>query len=120
MSHSGARGSPKASVVPSAKPGGTAALSSARAPAARSKAKALYSVQVGAFKRKPQARSAALAAAKRAPGLLAGKSTTALPTKSRSGTLYRAALSGLTLDQANAACRQLKKARQDCLVVRGL
>lgn len=116
----GARVSPKAAVVPSAKPVVTAALSSARAPAARSKAKALYSVQVGAFKSKPQARSAALAAAKRAPGLLAGKSTTVLPTKSRSGTLYRAALSGLTLDQANAACRQLKKARQDCLVVRGL
>ncbi|HMR33739.1 MAG TPA: D-alanyl-D-alanine carboxypeptidase family protein [Geminicoccaceae bacterium] len=106
-------------VKPSAKPVVTAALSSARTSASRGKAKAIYSVQVGAFKSKPQARGAALAAAKRAPGLLAGKPATVLPTKARSGTLYRAALTGLTLDQANAACRQLKKARQDCMVIRG-
>lgn len=113
----GSRASPKAAVVvPSAKPVVTAALTGARVSTSR---KALYSVQVGAFKNKTQARKAAQAAAKRAPGLLAGKPATVLSTRARSGTLYRAALTGLTLDQASAACRQLKKARQDCMVLRG-
>jgi D-alanyl-D-alanine carboxypeptidase len=111
----GARASTNAAVVqPLAKPIVSAALARAKPSSARK----LYSVQVGAFKTKPQARKAATAAAKRAPALLAGKTTEVLPTKARSGTLYRAALAGLTLDQANAACRQLKKARQDCMVLR--
>ncbi len=111
----GSRASAKAAVVkPASKPVVAARLQAAKAPAARK----AYAVQVGAFKSKPQARSAAVAAAKRAPAMLAGKPTSVLPTKARSGTLYRAALSGLTLDQANAACRQLKKVRQDCMVLR--
>jgi D-alanyl-D-alanine carboxypeptidase len=108
----GARASAKkvAAVTPSAKPMSKSA--------SKSTGRKLYAVQVGAFTSKPQARQAALGAAKRAPAVLAGKTTKVLPTKGRTRTLYRATLSGLTLDQANAACRQLKKVRQPCLVLR--
>ncbi len=110
----GSRASTKAALVkPSAKPGAKAKA------VAKADLRKTYAVQVGAFASKPQARKAASAAAKRAPGLLAGKTTSVQPIKGGSQTLYRAMLSGLTLDQANAACRQLKKVRQDCLVLRG-
>jgi D-alanyl-D-alanine carboxypeptidase len=115
----GARASAEkvASVQPAAKPVSRVAVVG-KPRLGKSGGRKTYAVQVGAFRTKPQARKAALGAAKRAPALLAGKTARVLATKGRSHTLYRATLSGLTLDQANAACRQLKKARQDCLVLR--
>lgn len=85
--------------------------------AAPSKPRKGYAVQVGAFKSKPQAKQAAVSAAKKAPAVLSGRTILVNPIKGRNGTLHRAWLTGLTKDQANTACRQLKKAKFACMVV---
>jgi D-alanyl-D-alanine carboxypeptidase len=90
----------------------------ARAVAAKPASRPIYAVQVGAFRTKTQAQQAAAIAAKKAPEHLRGRATTLKPTRSRGRTLYRAWLTGLSQAQAAAACRQLKAARHDCLVVR--
>lgn len=77
-----------------------------------------YGVQVGAFQKSKQARQALQLALRRAPDLLRGTivSVASLQT-SRNRTLFRATLVGLSKADADAACKQLKKKRQDCLVV---
>lgn len=96
----------------------TPAAPVAKLPAARPGSVRGYAVQVGAFRSAGQAEKAAAGAARKAPTLLAGLDPQVNPVKSGKRTLYRAWLVGLSESQARTACRQLEKARQDCLVVR--
>lgn len=76
-----------------------------------------YGVQVGAFQKSKQARQALQLALRRAPDLLRGTIVSVASQQTRNRTLFRATLVGLSKADADAACKQLKKKRQDCLVV---
>lgn len=77
-----------------------------------------YGVQVGAFQKSKQARTALQVAMRRAPDLLRGTIVSVGSSQGRNGALFRATLVGLSKTDADAVCRRLKKHRQDCLVVR--
>ena len=77
-----------------------------------------WGVQVGAFYKEAPARDAARQAAKQLPDLL-GQAAVMTPTiRGQKGNIYRARLMGLSERSARTACKQLKSARIDCLVVR--
>lgn len=103
--------------VEPARPGKRAKAASTRS-ASRKRAASPYGIQVGAYQKAPQARAAAQVAIKRAPDLLRGTFVSVSSQKARKKTVFRATLVGLTQADAQAACRRLKKAKQDCLVVR--
>jgi D-alanyl-D-alanine carboxypeptidase len=86
--------------------------------AARKRAATPYGVQVGAYQKAPQAREAARRAMKGAPDLLRRTFISVSSQKSRKKTVFRATLVGLSENDAQAACRRLKKLKQDCLIVR--
>lgn len=91
----------------------------AAAAAAASRRTALpYGVQVGAFQRAAQARLAAKQAVARAPDLLRGTFVSVNSQVVRRKTVFRATLLGLAKDEADQACRKLKRRDQACLVVR--
>lgn len=100
------------------RPGKTTKRAARAKPATKKQLAAPYGVQVGAFQKSKQARQALQLALRRAPDLLRGTivSVASLQT-SRNRTLFRATLVGLSKADADAACKQLKKKRQDCLVV---
>ena len=77
-----------------------------------------YGIQVGAFSAAKPARSAALAALKKAPSELRGTFVNVSSKKVNGKTLYRATLVGLAKDDADSACRKLKRSRQECMVLR--
>lgn len=77
-----------------------------------------YGVQVGAYTKQSQAKQAAQQAMKRVPDLLRGTFMSVSGVKQRKRTIYRAMLIGLSKQEADSVCRQLKKAKQGCLVVR--
>jgi D-alanyl-D-alanine carboxypeptidase len=79
--------------------------------------KGSYGVQVGAFTAAPQARAAMKQAIKRAPDLLRGTFASVGAHKVRNKPLFKATLVGLSRGDAEAACRRLKKQRQDCMVI---
>jgi D-alanyl-D-alanine carboxypeptidase len=107
---------PKA-VKPAPKPK-TAATAKGKAPqkVASATGRGSYGVQVGAFGNWSQAKRAAAGAVRKAPSLLSSTSTQVSPLKSRKGTVYRARLFGLQVNDASAACKQLKRKGQDCMV----
>ena len=75
-------------------------------------------MQVGAFYKRSPAKRAAAKAVKKLPDLL-GQTKIVIPTtKGKRGRLYRARLMGLSEDRARKACKRLRSARMDCLVVR--
>ncbi|MDH3472362.1 MAG: D-alanyl-D-alanine carboxypeptidase [Rhodospirillales bacterium] len=77
-----------------------------------------WGVQVGAFYNANPAKLAAAKAAQRFPDLL-GETLIMTPTiKGRRGDIYRARLMGLSEERARNACKRLRSARIDCLVVR--
>ncbi|MDJ0608618.1 MAG: D-alanyl-D-alanine carboxypeptidase [Kiloniellales bacterium] len=78
-----------------------------------------WGVQVGAFYRVKPAENAASKAARKLPKILGGTQVLIRKIKGRKGLLYRAQLIGLSEKQARLACRQLKSAKIDCMVVRG-
>lgn len=78
-----------------------------------------WGVQVGAFYRQSPAKKAAKRAARKLPKLLAGTQVMIRKFKGRKGLLYRAQLVGLSKKQARLACRRLKSAKMDCLVILG-
>ena len=54
----------------------------------------------------------------RAKGVLAEGTIAVVPLKGRTGPLYRARIVGLGKTEAEAACRTLKVARAQCMVLR--
>ncbi|MEK0082243.1 serine hydrolase [Benzoatithermus flavus] len=101
-----------------ARPGKKAAKIGAARNVARKRAASPYGIQVGAYQKAPQAREAAQRAMQRAPELLRSTFVSVSSQKMRRKTVFRATLVGLTEEDARAACRRLKKSKQDCLVVR--
>ena len=102
-----------------------AAKKSAKAPA-KAKAKTVakraptrgaYGVQVGAFRAAPQARAAMKQAMKGAPDLLRGTFASVGAHQVRNKPLFKATLVGLSRNDAEAACKRLKKQKQDCMVI---
>jgi D-alanyl-D-alanine carboxypeptidase len=77
-------------------------------------------VQVGAFRAARQARAAMKQAMRRAPDLLRGTFASVGSQKVRSKTLFKAQLVGLSRGDAEAACKQLKKQKQDCMVIQAV
>ena len=90
----------------------------AKAKATKRAAKGAYAIQVGAFRAQSQARAAMKQAVKLAPDVLRGTAPSMAAQKVRKQTLYKALLAGLSRPDAEAACRQLKKRKQDCMVIR--
>lgn len=77
-----------------------------------------WGVQVGAFYNASPAKQAAANAARKLPDLL-GQTKIVIPSiKGDRGRLYRARLMGLSEARARSACKRLRSARIDCLVVR--
>ena len=121
---------PKRVAKPAAEPAASkrsskAAKKSAKAPAkAKSKTVAkrpptrgAYGVQVGAFRAAPQARAAMKQAMKGAPDLLRGTFASVGAHQVRNKPLFKATLVGLSRNDAEAACKRLKKQKQDCMVI---
>lgn len=74
-----------------------------------------YGIQVGAYGQYKGAQRAASNATKSLPKLLADGRIVIDPQKNTGNTIYRARVVGLSKNDAESACRQLK----DCLVVKG-
>ena len=121
---------PKRVAKPAAEPAASkrsskAAKKSAKAPAKaksktvakRSPTRGAYGVQVGAFRAAPQARAAMKQAMKGAPDLLRGTFASVGAHQVRNKPLFKATLVGLSRNDAEAACKRLKKQKQDCMVI---
>jgi D-alanyl-D-alanine carboxypeptidase len=76
-----------------------------------------WGVQVGAFYRYPPAEKAAQRASKQVPDLLGDSKIKITHVRGRKGRIYRARLVGLQEAAARSACKRLKSADTDCLVV---
>ncbi len=76
-----------------------------------------WGVQVGAFHDVKPAKLQAAAVARRFPNILSDTEIVVPYIDGRNGRIYRARLMGLSKTQARGACRRLKSARVDCLVV---
>ena len=86
------------------------------APAAPAASQA-YGVQVGAFQRAAQARTAMAKAIQRAPDQLRGAFASVSTHRDRKRTLFKATLIGMSKSEATTTCRLLKKQRQACMVI---
>lgn len=78
---------------------------------------ATWAIQVGAFSDAAPAKRAANSAAKSLGDLAAQAAIDINRTKQGGATLYRARLTGLTEDEARAACTRLKRAKSACAVI---
>ncbi len=78
--------------------------------------KYIWGIQVGAFNSYQPALKAATRASKRVPDLVKDAQLVVDETAKGKSKLYRARLIGLSKQNAQAACRQLKKKAIDCLV----
>ncbi len=76
-----------------------------------------WSVQVGAFNTQAQASQAAGAARSRAPSLSGAQAEIAGVKQGRNGRVYRARLTGLSRNDAMAACQKLSRGSGACMVV---
>ena len=76
-----------------------------------------WGVQVGVYPRRASALATAKAALGKAPPLSEG-TIAVVPLQGRKGQLYRARIVGLEKRQAEAACRALKLAKAQCMVLR--
>jgi hypothetical protein len=76
-----------------------------------------WAIQVGAFSAERHARSAAEAARRAAPDLLATARPDLRPVRTPSGTLTRARLAGLSAEAAVAACQRLERSNQSCVAL---
>ncbi len=77
-----------------------------------------WGVQVGVYPRRASALATAKAALGKAPKALSEGTIAVVPLKGRKGPLYRARIVGLEKQQAEAACRTLKGAKAQCMVLR--
>ena len=107
----------KKTVKPTKTTKAPAKATKAKAVAKRPSSRGTYGVQVGAFKAAPQARAAMKQAMKRAPDLLRGSFANVGTQRVRNKPLFKATLVGLSRGDAEAACKQLKKHKQDCMVI---
>jgi D-alanyl-D-alanine carboxypeptidase len=94
-------------------------VAKAARPAVKSAARptGTFGVQVGVYSTASDANRAAQLALKRAPAHLRGTFVSVHTLKQSRKVLFRAQLLGVGRNDANGACRLLKKARQDCLVI---
>ncbi len=76
-----------------------------------------WAIQVGAFSGRTPAHHAAVAAARKLGGLVAEASVDIDQDRDGHRVVYRARLTGLTEDQAHAACRKLERSKKECRVV---
>ena len=88
------------------------------APAARAKPRSGWIIQVGAFEAESEARERLSSAQEKAAKLLAGSEPFTEPVSKGDKTLYRARFAGLKPDQAEAACRILKRSDIACMALR--
>src|ERR1700733_10969496 len=104
-----------------ATPVASARASSANAPAALISVTAsggAWAIQVGAFSSQMQARAIAAGVHEALVDLLTSAQIELLPTSAFGGRiLYRARLSNLSANAANAACARLAASQQPCMVV---
>jgi D-alanyl-D-alanine carboxypeptidase len=89
--------------------------SKASAPVAATGKNGAWGIQVGAFNAFELAHKAATHASKRLPNLLTGTRLVVDETVKSNGKLYRARLLGLSKQEAQTACRELKAKKVDCL-----
>ena len=75
-------------------------------------------VQVGAYEDIAEAREKLATAKTKAAGLLQSSDPFTEPVVKGDKTLYRARFAGLKQDQAEAACRQLKRSDIVCMAIR--
>ncbi len=76
-----------------------------------------WAIQVGAFAKEGQARTAAEAARRHASDQLAEARPAIGQVKQSNTTLYRARLTGLSRESATSACEQLAKSRTNCIIL---
>ncbi len=86
-----------------------------RKPSKRSNGR--FGIQVGAYYAYRQAERRAAQAADALPDLLSGSRVSVTHVRGRNGRLFRARLVGLERQQARLACKGLRAAEFDCLVV---
>jgi D-alanyl-D-alanine carboxypeptidase len=77
-----------------------------------------FAVQIGAYTDAADAEQHMDAARQRAGGLLDPYSAVAVPYRKGSNQLYRARFRGFAAAEARSTCRQLKRLKIDCFVVR--
>jgi D-alanyl-D-alanine carboxypeptidase len=113
----GAKSTKKATIAP-VKKGTVVAAAPTAARAAKSVRRGAYGVQVGAFSSRALAQRAAATAVRQVAAILKSEAARVDAIRTRKQTLYRAILVGLQQDDANAACRQLKRKGHPCLVIK--
>ncbi|MCZ7642280.1 MAG: SPOR domain-containing protein [Pseudorhodoplanes sp.] len=96
----------------------TAPAPSAAAPSTRAKPRTGWIIQVGAFEAESEARERLSSVQEKASKLLAGSEPFTEPVSKGNKTLYRARFAGLKPDQAEAACRILKRSDIACMALR--
>lgn len=96
--------------------GGISLISSAHA-AERVDRKAVWAVQVGAYRNYRSAEKRANRAADLIPGVLADTDVSIQSTHDKKGEVFRARIVGLERDEAADACRLLKRKRFGCMIV---
>jgi D-alanyl-D-alanine carboxypeptidase len=104
--------------APAVAPVVTASASAATAPAAPPKVRTGWMIQVGAFTNPDEAKQQLTTAKSKAAKLLAAADPFTEPT-TKAGTVYhRARFAGLKQDQAEAACKLLKRNDVECITVK--
>ena len=76
-----------------------------------------WAIQVGAFAKEGQARTAAEAAKRHVADQLAEARPAVGQVKQSNTTLYRARLTGLSRESATSACERLAKSRTNCIIL---
>jgi D-alanyl-D-alanine carboxypeptidase len=90
----------------------------APAPAARPQTRSGWIIQVGAFPAESEAQQQLASVKSKASRLLASASPFTEQVQRGETTLYRARFAGLDRDQAEAACKFLRRNDVDCLAMR--
>jgi D-alanyl-D-alanine carboxypeptidase len=95
-----------------------AVRTAAAIPSSENKLRSGWIIQVGAYEDIAEAREKMTAAKAKAAGLLQGSDPFTETVVRGDKTLYRARFAGLKQDQAEAACRQLKRSDIVCMAIR--
>jgi D-alanyl-D-alanine carboxypeptidase len=88
------------------------------APRARPQTRSGWIIQVGAYPAESEAQERLVSVKNKAARLLAAASPFTEPVQRGETTLYRARFAGLDREQAEAACKFLKRKDVDCLTIR--
>ena len=90
----------------------------AAVPSSRPQTRSGWVIQVGAYPAESEAQQRIALAKSKAARLLASASPFTEPVQRGDTTLYRARFAGLDKDQAEAACKLLRRNDVDCLAIR--